>query len=907
MTYIGGVLAGDFFIPGKGNFQILYAGEADSTPSGRSPRGIHQILELDPEQENPTDVGGLSPPPIMTPVFNVPPPNDPIWYPNCAYANNPYVIDLMVVYTPAALADSGGTTASIQALINQSVAYTNQSFVNSNILAEMRLVHMEQVTYTESGSLATDLTRVTNASDGYMDNVPVLRDTYGADLVCLLETINTAPGKGGVAWFAVSSNGVYPDFGYSVVKLNDLIPGVPHEIGHNLGCDHDATNAGTAGAYSYSKGWRFTAGGQYITNMSYLPGSYIPYFSSPLVTYLGVATGTATADNARSINNTAVTVAGFRNTVLTNNYPDISLTAPMNGNIIYRPTPVTITANATDSDGTITQVDFYSDNQYLGTDTTAPYDFAQVLNPGSHLLTAWAYDNAGALRISCAVSVVVKSSLPPPWIENDIGTVPVAGSSSYDGVTMTLTGTGEELTNSGIDDNFYFVSQPFCGNGSIIARQTDASSSPTGDTEQGLMLRENLNGGSKYAAMNFFFNPYFPPVLTWSSWRTTTNAVNGWYSNGVTFLLPYWQKIDRIGNVFTLSISPDGSSWTQYGNPITITMNQTIQAGIFINNNSQGTYPVTALFDNISVSMSCVPPTLTNTRTPTRTFTPSFTPTFTVTGSATYTPTFTFTYTPTLEQTLQVDDFPTPTFTITPTPNATASPTPTSTPTQTGTNTSTNTPTDLATPTESPTNTNTLTLTATMSPTGTPTVTFTPSHTATFTPTLTGTLSPTATPSFTPTSTPSNTATHTPSSTPTYSPTKTPTNSPTNTPTATPTFPGSNTPTSTLTVTPLNTATNTPTPTSGDLFTEVIPYPNPATGGQVTFSYQLSKPAYKVSFKLYTTAYRKVAAFNGTSQIGANNANFDVSTFANGFYYYVIEAEAAGKKEQKIGKLIIAR
>lgn len=85
-----------------------------------------------------------------------------------------------------------------------------------------------------------------------------------------------------------------------------------------MGAQHDVENAGGGvGAYSYSYGYRFTVGGAtYRTVMAYQPGTRIPYFSNPDVSYLGVATGTSTKNNALTLNNTASLVSAFRSTVV---------------------------------------------------------------------------------------------------------------------------------------------------------------------------------------------------------------------------------------------------------------------------------------------------------------------------------------------------------------------------------------------------------------------------------------------------------------------------------------------------------------------------------------------------------------------------------------------------------------
>ncbi len=213
-----------------------------------------------------------------------------------------------------------------------------------------------------------------------------------------------------------------------------------------------------------------------------------------------------------------------------------------------------------------------------------------------------------------------------------------------------------------------------------------------------------------------------------------------------------------------------------------------------------------------------------------------------------------------------------------------------------------------------PTFTFTPTGTISPSPTGTPTFNeFAGTPTSSSTPTNTSTGTPTPTPSATPTDTPTDSPTDTPcmvggipcTSTFSFTPTDsfTPTNSPTNSPSFTPTY----TPTSTSSVTPTPTTTPTSTLNPSSLIYGYLAYPNPVKGSQVTFAYQLSLPADKVTFKLFTTAFRKAAEFNGATNAGANTVPFDASSLANGLYYAVMEAQAGGHKEQKIGKLIVAK
>src|SRR5207253_1924118 len=56
-----------------------------------------------------------------------------------------------------------------------------------------------------------------------------------------------------------------------------------------------------------------------------------------------------------------------------NQPPTVSLTSPANGATFTAPASITISANASDPENQVTQVDFYNGTTLLGSATTAPY------------------------------------------------------------------------------------------------------------------------------------------------------------------------------------------------------------------------------------------------------------------------------------------------------------------------------------------------------------------------------------------------------------------------------------------------------------------------------------------------------------------------------------------------------
>ena len=57
----------------------------------------------------------------------------------------------------------------------------------------------------------------------------------------------------------------------------------------------------------------------------------------------------------------------------TNTPPQVVLTVPSNGSIFVAGMDITMAANASDSDGTVSKVEFFQGTTLVGTDTTAPY------------------------------------------------------------------------------------------------------------------------------------------------------------------------------------------------------------------------------------------------------------------------------------------------------------------------------------------------------------------------------------------------------------------------------------------------------------------------------------------------------------------------------------------------------
>jgi len=88
--------------------------------------------------------------------------------------------------------------------------------------------------------------------------------------------------------------------------------------------------------------------------------------------------------------------------------PVVKITSPLNNASINSPAIISISATATDADGTIAKVEFYNGGAKIGQSTTSPYSITtQNMQVGTYQLTAVATDNQGATDTSAVVIVNV--------------------------------------------------------------------------------------------------------------------------------------------------------------------------------------------------------------------------------------------------------------------------------------------------------------------------------------------------------------------------------------------------------------------------------------------------------------------------------------------------------------------
>ncbi len=243
------------------------------------------------------------------------------------------IVDVLVAYTPGF---AGSASGGALTRINNLVAITNQAYQNSVINARVRLVGTVQVNYPDNTNNATALEEITGGDvpvPPSLSQVAALRNQYGADLVVFIRKFSDPENEGcGIAWLiGGNQTPIDPDldapFGYSVVSDGQdgdffcLDETFAHELGHNMGSNHDVENSGgDSGRYPYSYGYKAGSGADgFSTVMAYGDDDQTPLkvFSNPNILCLGSPCGVANeADNARSLAQTVPIVSTFRATAV---------------------------------------------------------------------------------------------------------------------------------------------------------------------------------------------------------------------------------------------------------------------------------------------------------------------------------------------------------------------------------------------------------------------------------------------------------------------------------------------------------------------------------------------------------------------------------------------------------------
>jgi hypothetical protein len=110
--------------------------------------------------------------------------------------------------------------------------------------------------------------------------------------------------------------------------------------------------------------------------------------------------------------------------------PSVTLTSPANNAQFSAPATITLNANASDSDGSVTLVEFYAGPTLIGSDNASPFSATWTNAVGNYVLSARATDNRGAVRVSANVAINVVVA-PPGFADSFAARGAISGFTNY--------------------------------------------------------------------------------------------------------------------------------------------------------------------------------------------------------------------------------------------------------------------------------------------------------------------------------------------------------------------------------------------------------------------------------------------------------------------------------------------
>jgi regulation of enolase protein 1 (concanavalin A-like superfamily) len=189
-------------------------------------------------------------------------------------------------------------------------------------------------------------------------------------------------------------------------------------------------------------------------------------------------------------------------------------------------------------------------------------------------------------------TVTTSTTLPAPWLSQDVGGPAIAGQASYSAGTFSLSAGGVDIW--GVADQFRFVYQPIDGDGQVVAFVGSMQSADAW-TKAGVMIREDLTAGST----NVMVSASAANGMVFQS-RVSRGGVTT--SLKLAGTVPHWVRLVRSGSTLTGYHSTDGTTWTLMGSS-TIAMATRVYVGLaLVSHNAAAS--ASATFSSVTVTGS---------------------------------------------------------------------------------------------------------------------------------------------------------------------------------------------------------------------------------------------------------------------------------------------------------------
>jgi hypothetical protein len=193
-------------------------------------------------------------------------------------------------------------------------------------------------------------------------------------------------------------------------------------------------------------------------------------------------------------------------------------------------------------------------------------------------------------------SIPVTTSITEGFANAEIGGASPAGSAAYSGGTWTVQGGGSDMWKMG--DSCHFTYKALTGNCAIIAKvESVQGTSPS--AKAGVMMRTSLSDGAPRGWMALSGGSTLEQNMANLAVYGGMNYGNKALAKSVS---SYWVKLERIGNIITGFVSPDGTNWaaTDLGR-IDAPVPDTIYLGLVVCSAANGTLS-TSTFSNVQIT-----------------------------------------------------------------------------------------------------------------------------------------------------------------------------------------------------------------------------------------------------------------------------------------------------------------
>jgi hypothetical protein len=156
-----------------------------------------------------------------------------------------------------------------------------------------------------------------------------------------------------------------------------------------------------------------------------------------------------------------------------------------------------------------------------------------------------------------ALAIPTTTSITSGFTDVEIGGATPTGNSSYSGGTWTVQGGGAEMW--GDNDSCHFTYKAVTGDCAIIAKVNSVQNTSL-SAKAGVMIRSTLSPGAPRVWMAVTPRIQFEQNLKGIAVYGGANYGNKAYDYGLP-TASYWVKVERLGNIITGYVSPDGTNW----------------------------------------------------------------------------------------------------------------------------------------------------------------------------------------------------------------------------------------------------------------------------------------------------------------------------------------------------------